>query len=71
MQICLGPVCVPLHLLLPFLVALAHQHGYLTWFKVKCGSADGSTIGVGADFGAMGDGGLDLCAGAPPTPLWL
>lgn len=24
---CLGPVCVPLHLLLPFLVALAHQVG--------------------------------------------
>ncbi|PRW60800.1 outer membrane lipo -sorting [Chlorella sorokiniana] len=33
MIICLGPVCVPLHLLLPFLVALAHQHGYLTWFR--------------------------------------
>jgi hypothetical protein len=35
LQICLGPVCVPLHLLLPFLVALAHQHGYMTWFKVR------------------------------------
>jgi hypothetical protein len=34
LQICLGPVCVPLHLLLPFLITLAHQRGYLTWFKV-------------------------------------
>ncbi|PNH02301.1 hypothetical protein TSOC_011732 [Tetrabaena socialis] len=31
--ICLGPVCVPLHLLLPFLVGLLHQYGYLKWFK--------------------------------------
>ena len=34
LQICLGPVCVPVHLLLAFLVGLAHQHGYLKWFKV-------------------------------------
>ncbi|PSC67558.1 hypothetical protein C2E20_8774 [Micractinium conductrix] len=33
MIICLGPVCVPVHLLLAFLVGLAHQHGYLKWFK--------------------------------------
>ncbi len=32
-QICLGPVCIPLHLLLPFLIGLAHQYGYLKWFK--------------------------------------
>jgi len=24
---------VPVHLLLAFLVAAAHRHGYLTWFK--------------------------------------
>ncbi|KAL4421515.1 hypothetical protein ABPG75_010806 [Micractinium tetrahymenae] len=33
MIICLGPVCVPVHLLLAFLVGVAHQHGYLRWFK--------------------------------------
>lgn len=34
MVVCYQPqVCVPLHLLLPFLVALAHRHGYLQWFK--------------------------------------
>ncbi|GLC55601.1 hypothetical protein PLESTB_001005400 [Pleodorina starrii] len=33
MIICLGPVCVPLHLLLPFLVGLLHQYGYLKWFR--------------------------------------
>jgi hypothetical protein len=33
LQICLGPVCVPLHLLLPFLLTLAHQRGYLRWIK--------------------------------------
>lgn len=32
-QICLGPVCVPLHLLLPFLLGLAHQYGYLRWLR--------------------------------------
>lgn len=32
-QICLGPVCIPLHLLLPFLLGLAHQYGLLTWMK--------------------------------------
>ncbi|KAI3429646.1 hypothetical protein D9Q98_005732 [Chlorella vulgaris] len=33
MIICVGPVCIPLHLLLPFLITLAHQRGYLKWFK--------------------------------------
>ena len=33
MIICLGPVCVPLHLLIPFLLAWAHQRGWLTWIK--------------------------------------
>ncbi len=32
---CLGPVCVPVHLLLAFLVGVAHQHGWLMWFKVR------------------------------------
>lgn len=44
LQICLGPVCVPLHLLLPFLVTLAHQRGYLRWFRkdwVRCVPACG------------------------------
>ncbi|KAK9868149.1 hypothetical protein WJX84_010994 [Apatococcus fuscideae] len=31
--ICLGPVCVPLNLLVPFLVGLLHRYGYLKWFK--------------------------------------
>ncbi|KAL4515108.1 hypothetical protein Ndes2526B_g09671 [Nannochloris sp. 'desiccata'] len=31
--LCLGPVCVPLHLLLPFLLALAHQRGYFLFIK--------------------------------------
>ncbi len=32
-QICLGPVCIPLNLLVPFLVGLLHRYGYLKWFK--------------------------------------
>lgn len=32
-QICLGPVCVPLHLLIPFVLAYLHRHGYLRWVK--------------------------------------
>lgn len=32
-QICLWGVCIPVHLLLPFLVALAHQHGFLLWLR--------------------------------------
>ncbi|GMH35481.1 hypothetical protein BSKO_03349 [Bryopsis sp. KO-2023] len=31
--ICLGPVCIPLHLLLPFVLTWFHQRGYFTWFK--------------------------------------
>lgn len=31
--ICIGPVCVPLHLLLPFLVGVLHRYGWLKWFK--------------------------------------
>lgn len=33
MQICVGPVCVPMNLLLPFLVGLAHRAGWLSWFR--------------------------------------
>ena len=32
-QLCLGPVCVPLNLLFPFLVGVAHRAGWLSWFK--------------------------------------
>ena len=32
-QLCLGPVCVPVNLLLPFLVGVAHRAGWLSWFK--------------------------------------
>jgi hypothetical protein len=31
--ICLGPCCVPLHALLPFLIGMAHQRGYLRSIK--------------------------------------
>jgi len=31
--ICLGPCCIPLHALLPFLVGMAHQRGYLKWVR--------------------------------------
>lgn len=30
---CIGPVCFPLWQLLPVLVALLHQKGYLQWFR--------------------------------------
>ncbi len=33
MQICIGPCCVPLHCLLPFLLAWLHRKGYLQWFR--------------------------------------
>lgn len=33
MIVCIGGCCVPVHLLLAFLVAAAHRHGYLTWIK--------------------------------------
>lgn len=32
-QICIGPVCVPLNLFLPFLLGILHRYGYLTWVK--------------------------------------
>mmetsp|Transcript_14339 Transcript_14339/g.17371 ORF Transcript_14339/g.17371 Transcript_14339/m.17371 type:complete len:84 (-) Transcript_14339:5-256(-) len=31
--ICIGPVCIPVWSLLPFLVGVVHKHGYLKWFK--------------------------------------
>mmetsp|Transcript_11893 Transcript_11893/g.21342 ORF Transcript_11893/g.21342 Transcript_11893/m.21342 type:complete len:119 (-) Transcript_11893:215-571(-) len=31
--ICIGPVCIPMNVFLPFLVGLLHQYGYLKWFK--------------------------------------
>ena len=34
LQICIGGVCVPLNVLLPFLVGAAHRAGWLKW--VKC-----------------------------------
>ena len=33
MQICIGPCCVPLHLVLAFVVGCLHNYGYLLWFK--------------------------------------
>eukprot|EP00211_Chloroparvula_japonica_P008858 CAMPEP_0119123566 /NCGR_PEP_ID=MMETSP1310-20130426/3476_1 /TAXON_ID=464262 /ORGANISM="Genus nov. species nov., Strain RCC2339" /LENGTH=175 /DNA_ID=CAMNT_0007113409 /DNA_START=15 /DNA_END=540 /DNA_ORIENTATION=- len=33
MIVCIGPCCVPLHLVLAFLVATLHRWGYMTWFK--------------------------------------
>jgi len=33
LQICLGGVCVPLNLLIPFLVGMLHRYGYLKWFR--------------------------------------
>ena len=32
-QICIGPVCVPLHLFLPFALAWLHRRGYFTFIK--------------------------------------
>ena len=29
--ICIGPVCVPTNLLLPFLIGALHRYGYLQW----------------------------------------
>jgi hypothetical protein len=34
-QICLGPVCVPVGALLPALVVLAHQRGWLLWINPR------------------------------------
>lgn len=33
MMICIGGVCIPLNLLLPFLVGLLHRYGWLQGFK--------------------------------------
>mmetsp|Transcript_9204 Transcript_9204/g.12481 ORF Transcript_9204/g.12481 Transcript_9204/m.12481 type:complete len:84 (+) Transcript_9204:282-533(+) len=33
MIICLGPVCVPLWGVLPFLVGMLHRAGWFQWFK--------------------------------------
>ena len=33
LQICIGPVCVPLHLFLPFALAWLHRRGYFTFIK--------------------------------------
>uniref|UniRef100_A0A7S3R529 Uncharacterized protein n=1 Tax=Dunaliella tertiolecta TaxID=3047 RepID=A0A7S3R529_DUNTE len=35
MIICLGPVCVPLHLLLAFLLSILHKYGWFTWIKTE------------------------------------
>lgn len=31
--LCFGPVCIPLNLLLPFLLGIAHHYGLLRWLK--------------------------------------
>jgi hypothetical protein len=33
LQICIGPVCIPLHLLLPFVLGVLHSYGCFTWIK--------------------------------------
>ena len=33
--ICIGPVCIPLNLLLPFLVGVLHRWGYFHWLKAE------------------------------------
>ena len=33
LQICIGGVCVPLNLLLPFLVGVLHRYGWFNWFQ--------------------------------------
>ena len=34
-MICIGPVCIPLNLLLPFLVGVLHRYGFFRWFKAE------------------------------------
>ncbi len=34
-QICIGGVCVPGHMILAFLLGLAHKIGLLTWIKAE------------------------------------
>lgn len=31
MQICFGPVCVPVTAILPLIIGFAHKYGYLKW----------------------------------------
>jgi hypothetical protein len=31
--LCIGPICIPLNLLLPFLIGLLHRYGCFKWFK--------------------------------------
>jgi hypothetical protein len=31
--LCIGPVCIPLNVLLPFLLGVAHHYGWLKWVK--------------------------------------
>ena len=33
--ICIGPVCVPTNLLLPFVIGILHRYGYLKWFRTE------------------------------------
>ncbi|CAL8462188.1 g1719 [Coccomyxa elongata] len=32
-MICFGGVCVPVNLLLPFLIGVLHRYGFFQWFK--------------------------------------
>jgi hypothetical protein len=32
-QICIGPVCVPLNMFLPFLLGILHNYGWFNWIK--------------------------------------
>lgn len=34
-MICIGPVCIPLNLLLSFLVGVLHRYGFFRWFKAE------------------------------------
>lgn len=31
--ICIGPVCIPLNMFLPFVLGVLHRYGYLNWIK--------------------------------------
>jgi len=33
MLLCFGGVCVPLNMLVPFIVGILHRYGYLRWIK--------------------------------------
>lgn len=32
-QICIGPVCVPLNMFLPFLLGILHSYGWFQWIR--------------------------------------